>query len=58
MNRKDMRFTIKESKNTGKLSRFHVWDNERKCLVRGQLTKELAIGLEGYLNGKPHKEKG
>lgn len=53
-----MRFTIKESKNTGKLSRFHVWDNERKCLVRGQLTKELAIGLEGYLNGKPHKEKG
>jgi len=56
MNRKDMRYIIKESKS-GKLNRFHVWDNEEKRLVRGQLPKFLAIKLEGILNGKPHKEK-
>jgi hypothetical protein len=56
MNRKDMRYIIKESKS-GKTNRFHVWDNEEKRLVRGQLPKFSAIGLEGILNKKPHKER-
>lgn len=50
------RYIIKESKN-GKLNRFHVYDTEKKVLVRGQLSKFWAIGLEGILNKKPHKKR-
>jgi len=56
MNRKDMRYVVKEGKG-GKLTRFFVWDNEKQTLKRGLLSKENALGLEGMLNGKPHKEK-
>jgi len=54
MNKK--RYVVKEAKG-GKLRRFFVWDNEENQLKRGQLEKEHAIGLEGMLNGKPHKQK-
>jgi len=51
------RYVVTESKNCGKLHRFHVVDTVEKRLIRGQLSKENAIGLEGFLNGKPHKKK-
>ena len=50
-------YIVTESKNTGKNNRYHVVDTLTGNLVRGQLDKERALGLEGFLNGKPHKLK-
>ena len=51
-----MRYLVKEAKG-GKLKRFYVWDTQLNQLKRGQMEKKYALGLEGFLNGKPHKEK-
>ena len=56
MTRSEMRYTVKEEKN-GKIERFYVWDKEERRVKKGKLKKEDAIGLEGTLNGMPHKEK-
>jgi len=50
------RYVVKEAKG-GKLRRFYVWDTLLGQLKKGQLEKKYALGLEGILNDKPHKEK-
>ena len=55
--KKKKRYVITESKNTGKMRRFHVIDTNTGNLVRGQLDKSSALEIEGTLNKKPHKMK-
>ena len=56
-NNKTKRYVITESKNSGKMRRFHVVDTQTGNIAKGQLEKTEALEIEGKLNGKPHKKK-
>jgi len=49
------KYSVGEGKS-GKGNRFYVWNTEKKCVHKGNLTKFDAVGLEHRLNNRKFLE--
>jgi hypothetical protein len=48
------RYEVREARG-GKHDRFYVFDTTEHRVAKGKLSKEVALEVEGALNGHPHK---